>query len=85
MNGSVRAKSWITKHNTISMIRQLFDGRKLKQEHRELVLRSDKEGNWTFGQIEKIGEEEKITPVRMSINDFIELMSNENILYENVR
>lgn len=85
---SPKGKSWITRHNACSMLRQLFLGKIWDLNGKKLAIRQDASGIWKFGCIatkrnttnDKI--EDVLLNIDMTMNDFLGLMTNENILFE---
>jgi len=83
-----KGKQWITRHNTISMLRSLFMGKVWKWNGYEIVIRQTVDDLWVFGCLAikedttKNTKEEVILPVDMDLNQFMKIMSNENILFE---
>jgi len=85
---SPKGKAWISRHNACSMFRQLFMGKIWDWKGYRVVIRQDVEGKWRFGCLAtktdtvKKTEEEVLLNLDMTINEFLGIMSNENILFE---
>ena len=83
-----KGKTWMIKHNTLSMIRSLFMGKVWKWNNYKVVIRETEDHNWVFGCLatkedSKTGiKEEVILPLDFTINQFIQMMKDENILLE---